>query len=355
MQPVREVYSLLMPVKDGRIIVPRAAVAEVMGYSKPKNRPENAPDYVLGFIEWQGQQIPLISYEAARGQGVPELGRRTRIAVVFGIGGRLKPDVFAVVTQGYPYLVRVNENVLQSEAMEADEPLVLARVRMANEKPYIPNLERLETMIADGLGLSAADAEEFAPAATVDELDAPDVGDEEEFGAGILEDDDAGTASFEEGIVEEGIVEESGAEEADVDLGEVTAFGTETNHSSELDALSEALETNEAAVTEEDEAGESVDLEEVTAFGVETNYSAELGELSEALQDQGGDSEEASQESDDSYSLDLSGLELESEESTEDAAPADTSSDEESDDDAVEIDISDLEFDLDDDDKKEPN
>lgn len=338
MQPVREVYSLLMPVKDGRIIVPRAAVAEVMGYSKPKNRPENAPDYVLGFIEWQSQQIPLISYEAARGQGVPELGRRTRIAVVFGIGGRLKPDVFAVVTQGYPYLVRVNENVLQSEAMEADEPLVLARVRMANEKPYIPNLERLETMIADGLGLGVADADDgapVAPVAPVDELDAPDVGDEEEFGAGVLEDDDAST----------------NVEEADVDLGEVTAFGTETNHSSELDALSEALETNETAVTEEDEAGEPVDLGEVTAFGVETNYSAELGELSEALQDQG---DEEVQDSDDGYSLDLSGLELESEESTEDAAPADAPGDEESDDDAIEIDISDLEFDLDDDDKKEP-
>ncbi|HEX7031050.1 MAG TPA: chemotaxis protein CheW [Gammaproteobacteria bacterium] len=328
MQPVREVYSLLMPVQDGRIIVPRAAVAEVMGYTKPKNRPDDAPDFVLGFIEWQRQQIPLISYEAARGRGVPELGRRTRIAVVFGIGGHLKPDVFAVVTQGYPYLVRVNENVLQSEEMEADEPLILARVRMANEKPYIPHLERLEAMIAAGLGIEPAGEE---TAAAGDEFDALAIGDEEDVGAAVLEEGDTGEE----------------APQADVDLDEVTAFGTETGHSVELDALSEALEADEGSADAAEEAA-SVDLQEVTAFGVETSYSAELDELSDALQ--GDDGNDAPQSADDDMSIDLSGLELEGDESTENAAPDDAADDK-----ADEFDISGLEFDLDDDDEKDPD
>lgn len=324
MQPVREVYSLLMPVQDGRIIVPRAAVAEVMGYTRPKQRPDDAPEFVLGFIEWQRQQIPLVSFEAARGRDVPELGRRTRIAVVFGIGGRLKPDVFAIVTQGYPYLVRVNENVLQTEAMEADDPLVLARVRMANEKPYIPDLERLETLIADGLGIEPA-GPNVAADVPVDELDAVAAGDEEEFGAGIVE-------------------TETGAntEEVNVDFDEVTSFGTETSHSPELDALSEALEANDEGDAVEDP---SVDLEEVTAFGVETNYSAALDELSEALQE---DSGAGSEESGDNDVIDLSGLELENEENTGEPEVPGISNDDSTNDAAGEFDLSDLELDSDD-------
>src|SRR5690606_32423323 len=168
---VREVYSLLMPLADGRVVVPRAAIAEVLGFTRPKDRPANAPEFLLGFIDWQGQRIPLVSLEAARGKPAPTLGRRTRIAVVFGFGGRLKPDVFALVTQGYPYLVRVNENVLQPEAMETDEPFILARVRMANEKPYIPDLEALEERIVSAPAhTKVASAPSIDPADEIDAL-----------------------------------------------------------------------------------------------------------------------------------------------------------------------------------------
>ncbi len=306
MQPVREVYSLLMPVQGGRIIVPRAAVAEVTGYTRPKDRPENAPDFVLGFIDWQGQKIPLVSYEAARGQGVPELGRRTRIAVVFGIAGRLDPDVFAIVTQGYPYLVRVNENVLQREEMESEDALVLARVRMANEKPLIPDFDRLEVLIAEGLGITAGGEDAAAEPESLDELDA--LGNEEDFDAGLIVEDDSETDSGE-----------SAADPAaDVDLGDVTSFGVETGYSIELENLPGAVADEETG-----EDGAAVDVGEVTAFGTETNYSVEMDELSEALQ--AGD--DTTKDDEDGYAIDLSGLEADVEgtddESAETPAPED--------------------------------
>lgn len=358
MQPVREVYSLLMPVHGGRIIVPRAAVAEVMGYSKPKDRPEDAPAFVLGFVEWQNQRIPLVSFEAARGGDVPELGRRTRIAVVFGIADRLKPNVFAVVTQGYPYLVRVNENVLHSEAMETEEPLILARVRMANEKPFVPDLEKLELLIAESLGVAADEADASVPAEPVDELDALGLGDEEEFGDALLDDGESGDVSFD--VADDAIAstaDETEANEFSVDmeaadlsdqvagdeeelgaaapdLDEVTAFGADTNYSSELDELTEALEGTSG---EEEAETASVDLDEVTSFGAETNYSSELDELSSALQ--GNDEEIEVTEDDDEYAIDLSDLSTEEgDEAKDDAADA--------------FDFSDLELD-DEDEKKE--
>lgn len=349
MQPVREVYSLLMPVQDGRIIVPRAAVAEVTGYVRPKERPADAPDFLLGFIDWQGQKIPLVSFEAARGRGVPELGRRTRIAIVFGIAGRLNPDVFAVVTQGYPYLVRVNENVLQREEMNA-EPLMLARVRMANEKPYIPDFEKLEMLIADCLGLPAGNAGAMAAAEPVDELDAFGGSDEEELDVGLLDggeaesddampsaDGDAGPETSDDPVAE-----------LNVDLGEVTAFGTETNYSAELDALSDALTADMDATepTDADDAVEiNVDLDEVTVFGTETNYAVELDELSSALEED-KESEAGAVED---YAIDLSGLELDDGEADgKEAADGDADKPQ----DVDEFDFSGLNFELDDDEKK---
>jgi chemosensory pili system protein ChpC len=55
-----------------------------------------------------------------------------------------------VLTQGFPQLVRLNEDVLQlhtTEGWPQDAP-VLCRVKMINEFPLIPDLVKLETMLA---------------------------------------------------------------------------------------------------------------------------------------------------------------------------------------------------------------
>ena len=149
-----EIYSLLVPLAGSRLILPRAAVVEVMCYNPPKERPAGVPAWFLGWIQWQGNRVPLISFEAACGQPLPEFKNRTRIAVVQAILGLLDPPAFALATQGYPYLLRVNRHVLKLD--DSGEPLpsqLLLRARMANERPGVPDLEALERMIAVALGI----------------------------------------------------------------------------------------------------------------------------------------------------------------------------------------------------------
>ena len=151
-----EIYSLLVPLAGSRLVLPRAAIVEVMGYNAPKERPAGAPEWLLGWVQWQGNRIPLISFEGACGQPLPEFKSRTRIAVVQAIAGLLDPPAFAIATQGYPYLLRVNRNVLRLD--DSDEALpaqLLSRTRMANERPGIPDLEVLERMVAEALGIKA--------------------------------------------------------------------------------------------------------------------------------------------------------------------------------------------------------
>ena len=145
-QQLAEVYSLLVPFGGGKLILPRVAVAEVTGFLRPK-AVRGAPDWLMGLISWHSQDIPLVSFEGLCGRKVPERAGRTRIAVTYAISEQISPAVFAIMTQGYPYLVRVNPAVLTVESENefgADAP-ILMRVRMANERPFIPDIEAIES------------------------------------------------------------------------------------------------------------------------------------------------------------------------------------------------------------------
>jgi chemosensory pili system protein ChpC len=144
-----ELYSLLIPLAEDRLIVPRACVAEVVRFSSPEKE-AGAHDWMLGSVTWNGRPLPVISFEGALGKDVPAITGRTRIVVFYASTGQLKTGYFGVLTQGFPQLVRVNKDVLQlhtTEGWPQDAP-VLCRVKMINEFPLIPNLEKLEAMLA---------------------------------------------------------------------------------------------------------------------------------------------------------------------------------------------------------------
>lgn len=144
-----ELYSLLIPLSEDRLIVPRACVAEVVRFSSPEKE-AGAHDWMLGSVTWNGRPLPVISFEGALGKDVPAITGRTRIVVFYASTGQLKSGYFGVLTQGFPQLVRVNKDVLQlhtTEGWPQDAP-VLCRVKMINEFPLIPNLEKLEAMLA---------------------------------------------------------------------------------------------------------------------------------------------------------------------------------------------------------------
>ena len=144
-----ELYSLLVPLADERLIVPRACVAEVVRYTPPVQR-EGGKNWMLGSISWNGRDLPVVAFEGAIGKDVPATTGRTRVVVFHSSTGGVRPGFFGILTQGFPQLVRVNKDVLQLESTEgwSEGAPVLCRVKMINEFPLIPNLEALEEMIA---------------------------------------------------------------------------------------------------------------------------------------------------------------------------------------------------------------
>ena len=144
-----ELYSLLVPLSEDRLIVPRACVAEVVRFSNVETQ-EGAHDWMQGTINWNGRPLPVVSFEGAIGKDIPVVTGRTRVVVFYASTGELRTGFFGVLTQGFPQLVRVNRDVLKLESKDGwpEDAPVLCRVRMINEFPMIPDLEKLESMLA---------------------------------------------------------------------------------------------------------------------------------------------------------------------------------------------------------------
>ena len=71
---------------------------------------------------------------------------RSRIVVFHALGGRIEAGYFAIVSQGFPQLVRVSSDVVRPDHSRSfpERMPVLCQVRMLNETPLVPDLERLE-------------------------------------------------------------------------------------------------------------------------------------------------------------------------------------------------------------------
>ena len=147
---ISEIYSLLVPLLDGRLIIPRSCVAEVVGFQNPSEMP-GAPPWYLGTFAWGSRQIPLISFEGTCGQTIPPLTGRTRVVVLFALGSQIEGGYYGMVSQGFPQLVRVSADILRPDPTRTfpERTPIISQVRMINEAPWIPDLERIEEMISE--------------------------------------------------------------------------------------------------------------------------------------------------------------------------------------------------------------
>ena len=106
---------------------------------------------MLGTVDWNGRALPLVAFEGAIGKDIPATSGRTRIVVFHASAGKLKMGHFGILTQGFPQLVRVNREVLRLDSTDGwpEGAPVHCRVKMINEFPLIPHLEKLEGMIVE--------------------------------------------------------------------------------------------------------------------------------------------------------------------------------------------------------------
>lgn len=155
-----EIYAVLISLSGDTLLLPNAAVAEVVSPDRMELAGAGAAPWLAGRILYGGHRLPVVRFEVLNGAGRPEQSRRTRIAIVHAITEKVLNGQYGLICQGYPHLVTLSRSALRNEPRGATdkEELVLTRVGIANTSALIPNLETIEARIAEAQLAQAATA-----------------------------------------------------------------------------------------------------------------------------------------------------------------------------------------------------
>ncbi len=147
-----QLHAVLVALEGDTLLLPNSAVLEVVSREAIEPIP-SAPPWLLGQVAWSGLPVPVIRLEGLNGEDAVTDGRRARIVVLQSLGQRWPMARFAVLAQGYPHLVTLNRAAMAPMKLrDTDRPdLVLARVRIASQETWVPDLETVEAQLARAL------------------------------------------------------------------------------------------------------------------------------------------------------------------------------------------------------------
>ena len=134
-----EIPGLLIPMHGRPWVVPNIVVAEIIPLRQP-DRPGHGPEWLLGWLSWRDEDIPLLSFEKLNESGQVTIGPEARIAVINTVTGKLK--FYAVIIQGIPRQSRIGKEDLVEEPVE-NGPAESMYVQMGGDLAVIPDLDAI--------------------------------------------------------------------------------------------------------------------------------------------------------------------------------------------------------------------
>lgn len=144
---INAIHCLLIQLYQDLLLLPNAAVAEVVAYTEPEPIAD-APDWLLGQLIWREHTVPLISFELASGGTVGEGFGDRRIAVLNTLNSNPDVPYVAIMIQGIPHLqVVVPDAITENKDAVKERPSVSAQVVVEGQEVLVPDLDSLEHRI----------------------------------------------------------------------------------------------------------------------------------------------------------------------------------------------------------------
>ncbi|CAA0117365.1 chemotaxis protein CheW [Zhongshania aliphaticivorans] len=140
--------NIILPLVKGNLLLPNSAVAEVV-LAGQLSSAVSSP-FLLGYMRWREQEIPLISFEGLLTGSLPEDLPLRQMAILHGITDRQKMPFFGLVLSGVPRMLRLRESDITPLDTEAHR-LIHSQVRAADLTLMIPDWDALEQEILDVL------------------------------------------------------------------------------------------------------------------------------------------------------------------------------------------------------------
>jgi len=142
-----EIKCVILKINDAELLMPKASVAEIVPLKNIINV-ANKPGWMLGYLDWRGHSVPLISFEAMGNVRMPSLATGdVKAAILYSIGEDAGFPFLSILVQGSPTAVSVRAGDLVSNKDEITHPAIEDRVIMADGTYSIMNIEKLESIV----------------------------------------------------------------------------------------------------------------------------------------------------------------------------------------------------------------
>ena len=146
--------GLLLPLEDSSLVLPNSMVLHIM--NKATVEPyADAPPWLLGAVSWQKRGVPTLLFEVAAGRRRAVVcATEPRLAIIKSLNYPDKIPCYALKMSATPHPVTLDEqNISTAESPKIGSPLVHSQVSVGGEPAEVPNLDALEQMLINQLGL----------------------------------------------------------------------------------------------------------------------------------------------------------------------------------------------------------
>ena len=145
--PEDQIKCVVLKINDDELLMPNASVAEIVPIKNIINV-ANKPGWMLGYLDWRGHSVPLVSFEMMGDVRMPSLASGSvKAAVLFSIGEDSDFPYISILMQGAPSIVNVKEEEIISNKETITHPAIDDKVMIADKSYSIINLEKLETIV----------------------------------------------------------------------------------------------------------------------------------------------------------------------------------------------------------------
>ena len=142
-----QIKCVALKINGDELLMPNASVAEIVPIKNIINV-ANKPDWMLGYLDWRGNSVPLVSFESMGGVRMPSLASgNVKAAVLFSIGDDKDFPYLSILVQDSPSVLNVKESDLVVSKDEVTHPAIDEKIMMADGNYSIMNLEKLEQIV----------------------------------------------------------------------------------------------------------------------------------------------------------------------------------------------------------------
>jgi len=142
-----QIKCLALKINEDEILLPNAAVAEIVPIKNIINV-ANKPGWMLGYLDWRGNSVPLISFEAMGGVRMPSLASGSvKAAILFSIGEDRKFPFISILVQGAPSVMQLKEEDILEDKDEIGHPAIEERLLIGDKRYSVIDLEKLEGIV----------------------------------------------------------------------------------------------------------------------------------------------------------------------------------------------------------------